>query len=184
MEIKLSNESRSYISNLKNGAAVEGDNTDLRLNKARLFCELYGIINQATAVLSKSSMGRWSVCYQGENAEGTGFDFRLQQSKKDLYPHVMIRIALNGNSSIEVLSRPNGASMAEKNIEVTRFLRSTAYKRYFEPYSFGPYDLKAVIPSRQILSRDFGQYLVHLLEMMIPYLMEISISKESARKAA
>ena len=182
--MKLSNQSRKYIVERRRSDQELKNDSSQSLNQARLFCELYEIISIATDELNKMTRGHWSVCYQGEDQQTLAFHFRLHQSVEDFYPNITIQIEPAGISYIRVQTDPSKNVLSSLDSEIAQFFNSPAYRRYFAPHSNSLSDLVTTIPSRQIISRDFGSYLVHLFEMMGPYIKLISRRPTEARVAA
>ena len=181
----LSLKSRDFIRQIKRSGNTTEDLKDQRLQYARLFCDLYDVIGIASDTLSELSLGKWSVCYESEDIDNLAFHFRLGLTEHKLYPHIKMVIAPFGTSSIEILSGPEGYSSDIWESPVVRdFMNSPAYKKYFQGNQEGEYDLKTVIPQRQITSRYFGDYLSHLLSLMMPFIREISQRRGILRRAA
>ena len=180
----LSNESRAFLSRLRRLPESERKDDMWKVSYAQLFCELYELIDNAAQSLNKLALGKWSVSYEGEDSRSLAYSFRLAIQGTQPYPSILIKIHPFSQSSIEVLGQYHDIALGKAGNQIKiSFFNSPAYKRYFAPFTQASFDLKTKIPKNQVLSRDFGNYITHLLKMMQPYLKEMSDVKKQLRAA-
>ena len=181
----LSHESQSFLRNLRNVPANEGEDPTWKIQYATLFSEFFNVIGTATDSLSELSLGKWSLCYESDDAQNLAFTFRLNHSKQEALPQMVIRMEPFGESFIAVSGCSKDRVAEDSNDpRLTSFFDSSAYKRYFSPYESGKYHLKTVLPQRQIMSRHLGDYMNHLFRMMQPYLLVICKGQNAVKRAA
>lgn len=181
----LSHQSINFLKRIKSMDQTESIDPSWRLHYTRLFCELYDIIRTAHDSLSDMDMGKWSVSYDGEELKNTlSFAFSLSLSNEEYLPKIKISINPYGDSYIEIPTIESKKLRQQTDDELIHFYQSPAYKRYFAPHTDSTVGLKTVIPLKQITSRHFEAYLLHLLKMMKPYLAALQKVRVSAMKAA
>ncbi len=180
----LSTDLRSFLRKLSNKNHKSSKDSGLNLNQARLFCELYDVINYSARELRQSQMGKWVLVYNGEDPEALAITFKMTLSRKKEDPQILIRIDPLGVSFLEVsnISGQN-SSIDINNQSQQSFLNSSAYKRYFAQHSHGLDQIKTIIPARQLMSRDLGAYLSHLFKVLEPFIAS-HVNEHSVKKAA
>lgn len=181
----LSIKSINFLKKIKSLDETDQTDPSWRLHYTRLFCELYDIIRTAHDSLSDMDMGKWSVSYDGEEVENTlSFAFSLNLAKEEYLPKIKISINPYGESFIEIPLIESKKLRKQTDDALSNFYQSPAFKRYFAPYTDSTVGLKTIIPVKQITSRHFEAYLLHLLKMMKPYLAALSKARISSMKAA
>ncbi len=176
----LSPESIGFLRNIKNKSIAQDNSESWGNLYTRLFCDLFNIVRSANEELNDFAIGKWFITYENTDDQSElSFRFALSLSNEKKAPEIQITIQPFGESSIEVLPVDN----RKMDFNLTGFYNSGAYKRYFQDYKDESLGLKTVISSKQITSRHFGDYIVHLLTMMKPYI-ESPSPKDSAELIA
>jgi len=171
--MQLSSQSIAFLKSTDSDSGAPQEPSTWRLNYARLFCELYEVIRSANASLDDLSLGKWSMNYNSEGRnQALSFTFRLDSDIISDRSKVTIQIEPHGTSSIEVSSMDCAETSPLVNEELKSFYLSPSYKRYFAPHTRHlDKGIRTIIPRKQITSRHFGAYVIHLLQMARPYLI-------------
>jgi len=134
----------------------------------QLFCELYDIMREVKTSLEMKNLGKWVLTYTGSEMNRTlSFSFNLHQGAEGQRINLDMVIDPFDTSHLTI-SYDGCCGYAERQLE--DFMSTPAFKRYFGPYGSDTKQLKTEISPRQIGSRHFGDYLVFLCEMSIPYI--------------
>lgn len=177
----LSPESIEFLRNVKNNKVNKDQSESWDDSYTRLFCDLFNIIRSVNEELNDFAVGKWFISYENtEDQSELSFRFSLSLSNDKNTPEIQICIQPFGESSIEAI--PIGDRKVNSNLE--QFYNSVAYKKYFQDYKDQSKGIKTVISSKQITSRYFGDYVVHLLTMMKPYIESYSTTETMGLKAA
>ena len=144
-----------------------------------LYCEFYGVVSDIHQSLEKLSNQTWSFTT----------DLTLVDEKDLTFSYGFIQSDLGAR--IDLILKPFGISKITLNLEdlsagelVTGYTQSSAYKRYFSGTNSGAASLTAALPQRQLTSRFLGDYVIHLMELMLDYIQIAQKSKPQIQKAA
>lgn len=180
-KLKLSIDSVRFLQEAKRTDAEKRKGVSWKKKYTRLFLELFDIVNNVGKAVNEVTMAKWKVIYEGNPLdEQLSYNFKIHLEEGGDTHVLQLDINPFGTSS---LAMPLCTS-ARSDEPLQSFFESPAYKRYFADHSDSIDHLRTVISSKQITSRYFGEYLIHIVNMMRPYLSAICVKDKHALIAA
>jgi len=160
---RISKESRALLKGKnEKSAATKGYMTLLNeLSEIGQF-----ILNKAQTPLSK-----WNLSWKAEDAENENFSYTLTTNyAQDEQVKLSLHIDGGGRSYIE--AGVDGDTLENESIraKIMGFLKSPAGSRYFRLKDEKSAIIQADIHVKEIVSRNFEDYIVHLINSMEPFL--------------
>ena len=169
---KLSPSSLRFLQQLKRNPSTSKNEESYGQAYTQLFCELYDIMRDVKESLEKNDIGTWTLTYQGSELDRSlSFSFNFNRIIGSRSIDLNLTINPLSTSSISITS--DIPSHIHSSDALAEFRTSPAYRRYFAPHTSSLDHLRTEISQRQINSRHFGDYLIHIGEMAMPYIKSL-----------
>jgi len=168
----LSPASLTFLRQIKRNPMASLKQEAFEQSYTQLFCELYDIMRDVKASLDQQNVGSWILTYKGSELDRSlSFSFNLHMDFDNHSINVDLTINPFATSAISILSDIPAENISAEAMK--QFRNSPAYRRYFAPFTTSSNHLVTEISQRQINSRHFGGYLIHICEMALPYIKSL-----------
>jgi len=174
----LSLESIQFLKKIKAGEYSSIKEKKFHQAYTQLFCELFDVIREVKSSLEEKGLGIWTLTYKGAKLDkAVSYKYNLRQKNRESTIDIDLSIDPFGTTSLTISSGINQYDIRTAGFQ--DFFSSPAFKRYFAPLHKDPRQIQTIVPQKQITSRHFGDYIIHLCHMAIPYIISSQTTSTS-----
>jgi len=178
----LSPSSLRFLQQIKRDPSASKINENYGQAYTQLFCELYDIMRDVKKSLENDDIGTWTLTYQGSELDRS-LSFSFNFNKVIGSRSIDLNLTINPHSTSSISFSSDIPSLIHSSDALAEFRTSPAYRRYFEPHTSSLDHLRTEISQRQINSRHFGDYLIHICDMALPYIKYLQEGAHSRQLA-